>query len=223
MDENELETQSEDLNTSSTSETTTMQLLTELKDIWRNERFAPELLPHHVDLVDCLLEQVRLMEGNVEKARGKEPYRCHVHKMELNRIRFMLSNYLRCRLEKLELFTAHYSQLSAEQQEHFLSPAELTFLNNFADKTDELLTNSVAPYLPTGMPVLDAWKKNPARPKLNSFVFVKPKEVLEGVILDAGTQEGREEEIVTLEEGGQYLLRYSSVRDHVMANRVLLM
>jgi GINS complex subunit 4 len=96
----------ENLDTS--TEITTAQLLAQLKDIWRNERLAPELLPHHEEIVELLLDQIKEMDKNVDKAKAKEPYRCHIHKMELDRVRYMLSNYLRCRLEKLENYTIHY-------------------------------------------------------------------------------------------------------------------
>jgi hypothetical protein len=128
----------------------------------------------------------------------------------------------------LLFFVLQSRSLPQNQREILLTPAEDRFLTGCHDHTDRLIESSLAPYfpaLPDGgkNPILekflDAWKKNPLRPKLDTFVFVKPKETLDGLILDSAMQDGP----VTLEKGGQYMLRYSSVREFVIDDKLILM
>lgn len=65
-----------------------------------NEKFAPELLDYQHDIVQCVLEQIKQMERNLKKTK-KIDFRATIHNMELDRIRFMLSSYLRNRLKKV--------------------------------------------------------------------------------------------------------------------------
>ncbi|OQV22228.1 putative DNA replication complex GINS protein SLD5 [Hypsibius exemplaris] len=196
---------------------TTAQLLTDLKDIWRSERLAPELLPHKQETVEMLLEQIGTVESNLEKAKHvKDPFFLHCHKMEANRVRYMLSNYLRCRLEKLENYALHYLQLSAAERDFVMTTAEYKFLQRYQADTEELIEGSVRTFLPANLAILDKWKEAPLKPRLESFVFVKPREQINGLIL------GASDAPVSLEQHSQYLLRYSAVRKPVMENKVIL-
>ena len=38
-----------------------------LENAWLNEKFAPELLPHQFELVQCMLQQISHMEENIKK------------------------------------------------------------------------------------------------------------------------------------------------------------
>lgn len=90
-----------------------------LETAWLNEKFSPEILPHQIEIVECMLEQVQHMENNMSKLQ-KNDFRLLAHRMELERIRFVISSYLRLRLEKIELYTQHIlkqeSEKSAEEQ-----------------------------------------------------------------------------------------------------------
>jgi len=49
---------------------------------WLNEKFAPDLLPHHSEIVDCMMEQLTVMQHNVDRAR-KADLKVSIHKMEV--------------------------------------------------------------------------------------------------------------------------------------------
>ena len=42
-----------------------------LPQAWQNEKFAPELLEHKTEVVDCILEQIREMVISVLEEGGK--------------------------------------------------------------------------------------------------------------------------------------------------------
>lgn len=61
-----------------------------LKDAWINEKFSPELLEPQAEIVDCLMEQLTRTEEHISTLeRGH--FGIAIHKMELQRIRFLVS------------------------------------------------------------------------------------------------------------------------------------
>jgi len=49
---------------------------------WLNEKLSPELLPHHSEIVDCMMEQLSVMQQNINRAR-KADLKVSIHKMEV--------------------------------------------------------------------------------------------------------------------------------------------
>jgi len=49
---------------------------------WLNEKFSPDLLPHHSEIVDCMMEQLTVMQQNIDRAR-KSDLKVTIHKMEV--------------------------------------------------------------------------------------------------------------------------------------------
>ena len=101
-------------------ELSTREVLQRLHDAWINEKFAPELLEHQTEVVHCLLEQIANIEENIatEKLQNgnnpKNKFAASVYKMEVGRIRFVISSYLRARLEKIQRFI--FYQLEQEEK-----------------------------------------------------------------------------------------------------------
>jgi len=50
---------------------------------WLNEKFSPDLLPHHSEIVDCMMEQLSVMQQNIDRAR-KADLKVSIHKMEVS-------------------------------------------------------------------------------------------------------------------------------------------
>ena len=82
-------------------ELTAAEVLQKLEDAWLNEKHAPELLESKIEIVECMLDQVRTMEENLAKVK-KGDIRVPVHRMEIQRIKFMVNSYLRLRLKKIQ-------------------------------------------------------------------------------------------------------------------------
>ena len=82
-------------------ELTAAEVLQKLEDAWLNEKHAPELLESKIEIVECMLDQVRTMEENLSKVK-KGDIRVPVHRMETQRINFMVNSYLRLRMRKIQ-------------------------------------------------------------------------------------------------------------------------
>lgn len=93
---------------------TASQVLAKLEEAWLNEKFSPDLLPHHSEIVDCMMEQLNVMQQNIERAR-KADLKVSIHKMEIDRIRYVLSSYLRERLKKIENFPSIFFKLRSRR------------------------------------------------------------------------------------------------------------
>ena len=101
-------------------ELSTREVLQRLHDAWINEKFAPELLENQIEVVDCLLGQIAHIEERIaaeklqNRSNPKNKFAASVYKMEIGRIRFVISSYLRVRLDKIQRFIFH--QLEQEEK-----------------------------------------------------------------------------------------------------------
>lgn len=76
--------------------TTPEEVLRKMTATWQNELCAPCLLPTQMELVEILLDQIQGMEENIGKQTDKMQLRISVHRVELQRIGFITSDYVRC-------------------------------------------------------------------------------------------------------------------------------
>ena len=53
-----------------------------LFQLWFNEKFAPDLLPCHSEIVDCVIEQLTQMQENIDKTKKKD-IKTSLHGMEV--------------------------------------------------------------------------------------------------------------------------------------------
>lgn len=173
---------------------------------WRNEIFAPDVLPYKGDYVECMLEVVKAMEESLKGSNVPEIVRS-LHQLELERVRYVLSAYLRTRLEKMEKF-ADYTL--AEDKDN-LSGEEVIFLQECVESMDKLFENVALRHMPPMLRTLDKDKAK-VTPNLDEFVFVRANEFIGDVIV--------EEESINFEKGSIHILRYSEVKSLVEKGRV---
>lgn len=106
-----------------------------IEEAWVNEKFAPEILPHKSEIVDCLLEQITFMEENLKNLRTTD-FRKSIHQLEVDRLRFLVSSYLRTRIGKIETYVSHILQQEQQRlqrdEELYLSEQELQFAKDFS-------------------------------------------------------------------------------------------
>ncbi|KAL0132844.1 hypothetical protein PUN28_000504 [Cardiocondyla obscurior] len=184
-------------------ELTAQEVLQEIENAWMNERFAPEILSHHSELVDCMLQQIAHMEENVKRL-DKSDLRALVHRMELDRIKYMISSYLRARLEKIELYTIHIlsEEASRSPEEAYLTPGELRFAKKYLANLEKLFKTV---------------NRLTVKPNLQAHVFLRANQRITGVVLP-----GTLNEEVDFEEGSQHIIQYSAVAHLVKSGVVQL-
>ncbi|XP_010208424.2 DNA replication complex GINS protein SLD5 [Colius striatus] len=201
---------------------TPAQLIRSLEQAWLNEKFAPELLESKPEIVECVVEQLDHMEANLKRAK-KGDLKVSVHRMEIERIRYVLSSYLRCRLVKIEKFFPHVLEKEksrAEGEPSILSPEEFAFAKEYMANTETYLKNVALKHMPPNLQKVSLLKSVP-KPNLDSFVFLRVLERQENILVEPETDEQREYTI-DLEEGSQHLIRYKTIAPLVASGAVQL-
>ncbi|CAI8031390.1 DNA replication complex GINS protein SLD5 [Geodia barretti] len=162
---------------------TSAEVLEKLEEAWQNERFAPELLEHKTEVVDCVLEQIKEMEENLSHV-GRGDFVAGIHRLELDRVQYVLRSYLRTRLEKIERHVLHVLEQEADgSSSSRLSPEELVFAKEYADNMEAHLQSLVLQHMPSNLQKLDH-SKAVSRPNMDSYVFVRAVERTEQVNVD---------------------------------------
>ncbi|XP_002742086.1 DNA replication complex GINS protein SLD5-like [Saccoglossus kowalevskii] len=217
-DENDVE----DYGSDDEVEMTAADVLQKLEEAWLNEKFAPDLLETKVELVECMLEQIQQMEENLKRCK-KGDFRIIIHRMEIDRIRYIISSYLRIRLCKIEQFVHHILEAElrrGDEETSRLSNDEFKFAKDFTENLETHLKNVTLRHMPRNLQSIDKDKTAP-RPNMNSYIFFKVNESQQGVLVEEETDE-HENEVVNLEKDAQHIMRYKPVSTLLLNGAVSL-
>ncbi|XP_008417288.1 DNA replication complex GINS protein SLD5 [Poecilia reticulata] len=201
---------------------TPAELIAKLEQAWLNEKFSPELLENRSEVVECVMEQLTHMEANLQRVK-KGDAKAGFHRMEIDRIRYVLSSYLRSRLQKIEKHFPHVLEREkslVEGQPSLLSPEEFAFAKEYYTNTETYLKAVALKRMPPNLQAVDMLKAVP-EPCLDSFVFLRVKKRQENILIEPETDEQRDF-VVDLEEGSQHLMRYRIVAPLVSSGAVQL-
>ncbi|XP_026514157.1 DNA replication complex GINS protein SLD5 isoform X2 [Terrapene carolina triunguis] len=161
-------------------------------------------------------------ESNLKRAKHGD-LKVSIHRMEIERIRYVLSSYLRCRLVKIEKFFPHILEKEksrAEGEPSVLSPEEFAFAKEYMANTETYLKNVALKHMPPNLQKVDLLRLVP-KPNLDSFVFLRVQERQENILVEPETDEQREY-VIDLEEGSQHLIRYKTIAPLVASGAVQL-
>ncbi|XP_076363056.1 DNA replication complex GINS protein Sld5 isoform X1 [Tachypleus tridentatus] len=192
--------------------TTPIEVLQKLEEAWLNEKFAPELLPYKGELVDCMLDQLQHMDQNLHHVKPGD-FRIIIHKMELDRIRFVLNSYLRIRLEKIERFGAYFLSLESQEEAEnieLMSPEEKLFAQQYVGNIEGYLHDTILQHMPPNMEHFQLATVG-SKPNLDSYVFFKVLKDTPNLVVEEGASETRESDIIDLEAGSQHIIRYRPI------------
>ncbi|XP_060076931.1 DNA replication complex GINS protein SLD5-like [Ylistrum balloti] len=201
---------------------TAAEVLQKLEEAWRNEKFSPDLLDAKMDLVECMLEQLVEMEENIKRAKRSD-IRVSIHRMEIDRIRYIISSYLRCRLQKVERYTVHILEQERQRKEEDacrMSPEEFEFAKDYAETMDNHFRSLALRHMPPNLQTLDT-KQTAMRPNMDKYVFLQVNEDTEGVLVEEETLEAGEE-IVDFQKGDQHIMQYKPISPLVASGAVTL-
>lgn len=178
-----------------------------------NEKQAPDILPYQGEMVELMLGQLAHMEENLAAIDAND-FRRITHKMELERIRFIVTSYLRSRLQKIEDFTQHIlaEERGRPADKKRLSKAEMKFAEDYFQSIENHFQQLALRHLP---PNQDDPSKRIIRPNLMSNVFLK-------VLTPCGVVVNTNDEEVDLSENSQHMLPYQLVSDLVIKGDVQL-
>ncbi|XP_043466830.1 DNA replication complex GINS protein SLD5 [Leptopilina heterotoma] len=192
-----------------------------LKSAWLNEKFAPELLPHKENLVRFMMQCLSDMEEKLESL-DKDDIRITIHTMELNRIRFLISSYLRTRLRKIENHVIHilkeHSNLIASNSENFcLTESELNFAKDYFRNFETLFQTVALQHMPDKFRAFD-YDTLSVNPNLQSQVFLTANKEIDGIIIPETM-----EDPITFEAGSQHIVQYGVISKFVKSGDVQLL
>lgn len=145
------------------------QVLDTIQTTWLNEKFSPEILVHQTDMLDLMLGQIAHMEENI-KQLNKNDFRGITHRMELERIKYIICSYLRCRLAKIETFADFILAEEEQREEKRLSEEERRYATMFVKMTKNHFQQMVLKHIPT---LKDDYAQNMSKPNQMSHVFLK--------------------------------------------------
>ncbi|MGH0183838.1 UNVERIFIED_CONTAM: hypothetical protein FKN15_013091 [Acipenser sinensis] len=99
-------------------------------------------------------------ELNLQRVKGVD-LRAGVHRMETERIRYVLSSYLRSRLQKIEKYFPHILEKEksrAEGDPSYLSPEEFAFAKEYLANTETYLKSVALKHMPPNLQAVDLGK-----------------------------------------------------------------
>jgi GINS complex subunit 4 len=196
-------------------ELTPAEVVQRMKTAWTNEKFSPRLLPAQTELLSCLLEQLSQMEANLAQV-GKADFRIPLHKMEVARIRFLMTSYLRLRLAKIQ---SQIWTLDAD----LLSREEVAFSKSHRASLEAHVKTLASRHMPGDFGQMP--KSTPDAPlpegNVDCAVFVRAEQEVRAVLIEDPTLQGRDQE-VDMDAGSQHILKYAAVEELVKEGAVRL-
>jgi len=201
-------------------ELTAAEVLQKLEDAWLNEKHAPELLESKMEIVECMLDQVKTMEENLAKVK-KGDIRVPVHRMEIQRIKFMANSYLRLRMRKIQsnIFSVTRGDRDTDNPSR-MTPEESEFAASYRQLLTSHFDSLVLRHLPGGWDP-DKVAPTPAKPLTDTAVFVSVKEDVAGVEIRDQAELGRDDTL-DLVRGAQHMFQYRDISHLLEAEQVQL-
>lgn len=196
--------------------------LDSLRMLSLNEHFSPEILPfaqESVDSVRSLVNQhTQLVDEEEDENVDAHSFELQLKRMEIDRINYLLRDYFRVRIKKIEGCVLYIFKDSGTYD--LLSEAEQKFAVGYMDLIDEHFKKSFLHMLPHKVQVLDKdGNTDPAAgPDLDHFVFCRVKKSVGSYAVG----EEANDETLDLETGDIVCIRYRSIQQLLLDESVEL-
>ncbi|XP_054168642.1 DNA replication complex GINS protein SLD5-like [Oppia nitens] len=185
-----------------------------------NQMNSPQVLPYNELVIECVIEQIQHMTENLKRLSSKLDQFCiEQHTTELSRLSYASHQYLRVRLNKIELnsnWLIQTLQTNYKFVDKLLSKNEMKYLDNYVTSVDTYLNQSVLGRLPFNRTSIMNYKtidlpNNDDNQWHKTYVFVKAMKATQVLVDDASGQQ-----TVHLDANSQHFLPYTAVRRHLM-------
>lgn len=166
-------------------------------------------------MIDLMLGQIAHMEENISQL-DKNDLRFVAHQMELERIKFIVTSYLRCRVQKIETFTRH---ILMEEDERPLDKRRLTsderrFAESHAALVKQHFDQVAVQHMPQNLQ--EQSSNEIVTPNLMSHIFLRANETIPAVIVGVNDEE------VDMEKDSLHLMPYKMASQLVLDGKVQL-
>lgn len=156
------------------------------------------------------MDQIQQMEENLQNL-NHDDFRLVPHQMEVDRIRYIMSSYLRTRLEKIETFTAYLLKKDRNmpnEDDRYMSKGEFEFADSFLNNLKTHCYGEAFKYMPTLLQEFgEGVSAMEVKPNLNSTVFIRMAKSVPSVLIC--------DQVVDLTAGSRHLLPYKDVMELV--------
>ncbi|KXJ76508.1 hypothetical protein RP20_CCG009535 [Aedes albopictus] len=189
---------------------TSQQLLEHLQKAWMNEKFAAQLLPYKEDIVDMVMSQLVHMEENLATT-NKNDMLYIAHRMEVERIRYIVASYHRCRLQKIEEYAFHILEEESKRPvgSKRLSPGELQFATDFHSGMENHFFQLAVRHMPRIHHDGDEQVRKVV-PNIDSYVFIRAKENVAEFSISAN------HDTINIAAGSIHMFKYRDVEPLVL-------
>lgn len=191
------------------------QVLQNLQNAWLNEKFAPELLPQRADMLELIFIQIAHLEENIAQL-DKNDFRYIAHRIELERIKYIVTSYLRCRIKKIEAFT----RAVLEEDDHRavdkkrMSDEERQYAETHMALIRKHFHQIAIQHMPANLQEESA--REVVTPNLMSHIFLRANESVPAVVV------GMNDEEVDLEAGSLHIMPYKFASDLLLDEKIQL-
>lgn len=145
--------------------------------------------------------------------------------MQVERLRYVLADYMRTRIFKIEQFVGHIlaeERTRPESDSPHLTAEEFIFAKTYTNSIKDYLRHTIISRLPVNMQGIKD-EDLAFRPKLDSYVFCRAlSRLFVSDVLTHSRDAQSGSASVDLEPGEQHLLPYSAIRSFVEDGRVVL-
>lgn len=163
-----------------------------------------------------MMDQITQMDENLQSL-NRDDFRLVPHQMEVNRIRYVLASYHRCRLEKIEEYVSHLIERDrgASEENRLMSEGELKYAEEIHNLLENHFNKEAICYTPQGLSADEPLVAD-IKPNLNSSVFIEVVKPCHSLLVDNCSEE------VDLAVGSRHLLPYVDVIEHIKEGSVVL-
>ncbi|KAK6109440.1 hypothetical protein QQG55_36005 [Brugia pahangi] len=213
----------ETMNDNDDESITPSQLVKEITIAWQNEICAPRLLPHIETVVDLMIDQLESMEENFSKCKDHTSLKIILHKMEVQRLAYIINEYIRARLKKIEKDVEVLQNEDIEREKtnapRLLSSAERVFAERYELIKRHLLEANFLERIP---PALQRLPTTALDMSAERVIVEVTNDQQEQVIIPEMT-DMLSDRTIDLPPGSIHFIPYPSIANLLEANKVRLL
>lgn len=153
-----------------------------------------------------MMDQIKQMEENL-KGLTHDDFLIVPHRMEIDRIRYVISSYLRTRLEKIEAYTVFLLRRDKSilnENHRYMSKGEFEFAEKYLENIKVHFHEEACRHMPTLLHQFEGVDVE-VRPDMKSIVTLKMLKSIDGVLINGSP--------VNLEADTYHMLPYNDVKN----------
>lgn len=185
--------------------------------LWLNERLAPTLLPcaPGLGVIENIMELLTNQQAIISE---QDSYTACLYSMECERLKYLLTGYIRCRLAKIESFWMHWLAMEEGSRKILMSPREEAFLYSLSRAKSKAFNTAVLSKLPTPLSDLPWSEGSLKKPNEKAHVICRVREDIGPVQVEPISMT-----VANLMKDDIYILQYRVAESLLLNNQIELL